>query len=549
MTRRLDPLAALLHGFLQRDDVEGDGDGKGQGHGRARAPACGLPPGVEVAVVQEGRGVRGIGAVGAEVGGGGEVLREGGVDDLGHPAERRQLVVGDQAAGVGGEIEEHVAVAADGRVEVVHEALGALGALLGRPEPAVEDRRVHLGGVPPQVGAGGELGAAAEVGSLHVRPGEALGWLRQGDDAPFRGATDAAFVADPAGVGPLDRDDRIGPQAADQVVPRGVVVGLLHAGVGIRPVEPDDGDGAVLGQQLVELVEEVAVVVVDLVRVAAEGRGRLPPSSRIRLEALGGGRDDGAGLGAAVAVVTPGVRGVRPQLVQVGGREVDPQLETLGARGLGDGPDHVALSAQPGARDDGLGRVARGPHAEAVVVLAHEDHESAAGALHGTDPLLGVERTGVEYRRVLPAIAPLDAPERVRAEVHEEGSLEPHPCALVGARQRLRRLLGPHGGGVLRCDHVPGRVLDRRSLAATGARQPGHQPPEQDSSRDETRRGWGLRHRLHDSVDVAGHGSPPCRGNLTRRAEPIRESTVNERGLRIEGPILSPMPEQEGVGL
>ena len=158
-----------------------------------------------------------------------------------------------------------------------------------------------------------------------------------------------------------------------------------------------------------------------------------------------------------------------------------------------------------------MARVARGPQAESVVVLAHEDHESAAGALHGAEPLLGVQRGGSEERRVLPAIAPLDATERVRAEVDEEGSLEPHPGALVGSRQDLRGLLGRLGGGVLRRNHVPGRVLDRRGLAATGVRQPGHESRERDSSRD--------------GDDGRHHSSPGTSRNSNRLAEVASQSS------------------------
>ena len=85
----LDPLAAVVDGLLQRDDVEGGGGGEGQGHGRAGVAGSGFPPGVQVAVVHQRRVVRGIGAVGGEACAGREVVREGGFDDLGHPSERR----------------------------------------------------------------------------------------------------------------------------------------------------------------------------------------------------------------------------------------------------------------------------------------------------------------------------------------------------------------------------------------------------------------------------------------------------------------------------
>ena len=62
---------------------------------------------------------------------------------------------------------------------------------------------------------------------------------RQGNDAPFRGAAHAAFIAHPAHVRPFAHDDRAGLQMADQVIPRVVIVSLLDARIGIRAVEPD----------------------------------------------------------------------------------------------------------------------------------------------------------------------------------------------------------------------------------------------------------------------------------------------------------------------
>ena len=129
---------------------------------------------------------------------------------------------------------------------------------------------------------GRESGAAAQIASRQVRPSEVIGRRRQGNDAPFRGAAHAAFIAHPAHVRPFAHDDRSGLQMADQVIPRVVVVGFMDARIRIRAVEPDFLDRPVFGQQFVKLVQEVAIVVVHHVGVIRETRCRCAAIRGIR---------------------------------------------------------------------------------------------------------------------------------------------------------------------------------------------------------------------------------------------------------------------------
>ncbi len=210
----------------------------------------------------------------------------------------------------------------------------------------------------------------------HVRPVEFVGRRRQRDDAPFRGAADAAFVAHPAHVRPFAHDDGVGLEAADQVIPRRVVVGLVDARIRIRAVEPDFVDRPVFGQQLVKLVQEVTIVVVHHVGVIRETRRRRAALGGIALEARRIGRDDRKHIAAAVAVVARRIFRIRLQLVKVRRRKINGQFDAVRAGGVGHFAHQVALAAAPRTGDGRMRRVAGRPHAESIVVLGRRARSS-----------------------------------------------------------------------------------------------------------------------------------------------------------------------------
>ena len=147
------------------------------------------------------------------------------------PVQGVKLVVGNQTAFIGRQIQDEISVAPDGRVKDVHQLRDGARMFVARPKPlaVAENGGVHFRRIPPEMRTGLELGAAAEIARRHVRPVECLGRRRQRNDAPFRGAANAAFIAHPAHVRPFAHDDRVGLQAADQIIPRRVIVGLMDA--------------------------------------------------------------------------------------------------------------------------------------------------------------------------------------------------------------------------------------------------------------------------------------------------------------------------------
>jgi hypothetical protein len=106
------------------------------------------------------------------------------------------------------------------------------------------------------------------------------------------------------------------------------------------------------------------------------------------------------------------------------------------------------------------------------VVFADEHDHLATELLHRVKPLVGVQFLGIENRRIFATAAPLDAVERVHAEVEEKRPLQPHPVRLIGARQNLRRLFGDDGVGIAVGNHLLRGVRDRRGCIFVRERLP-----------------------------------------------------------------------------
>ena len=67
--------------------------------------------------------------------------------------------------------------------------------------------------------------------------------------------------------------------------------------------------------------------------------------------------------------------------------------------------------------------------------------------------------------------APLDAIERIHAEVEKERPLQPHPVRLIGARQNLRGFFGDDGSGITVGNYLHRGIRDRRGRGGTGVRE------------------------------------------------------------------------------
>ena len=89
--------------------------------------------------------------------------------------------------------------------------------------------------------------------------------------------------------------------------------------------------------------------------------------------------------------------------------------------------------------------VPRGPEAETIVMFDNGNDQFAARIFDGCDPLTAVQGGGVEDRRRLATVAPLDTAKRIGAKVNKKGALQPHPRRLVGTWEHLGRLLGNDG--------------------------------------------------------------------------------------------------------
>lgn len=399
-----DALAALSDGFLERDDVEGrifrelEGEFGGWGGG--------LPPSVEIVIENLGDLVFGGGGGGGDFCVVGEVVGKSGANDLVHREKWLGLLLGDDAARVWGEVEEEVGISPDGGVVDVDKLLGGARGFALFPEPSVEDGDVGFPWVPDEEFSFGEVGEVSDVVAHHIIPFAVVRFCGDGEDAPFRFAGGALLVSDPAAVWAFDGDHGVGLEGTDELVPSLAVVLLGRVGLfGIGSVEPDFCDGAVFAEELVKLIEEVAIVVVDVVFESgfASGGGASAGGVGCKRGGIGG---DGGGLDfAAASVVTFRVF----DLKEIGWGEIDAELDALFVAGLGDVEDEIAFAVAPRRGGDAVVVVAGGPEAESVVVFYDEHDHFSADLFDGFDPLGGVELGRVENFRIFFASSPFDA--------------------------------------------------------------------------------------------------------------------------------------------
>src|ERR1019366_1358811 len=134
-----------------------------------------------------------------------------------------------------------------------------------------------------------------------------------------------------------------------------------------------------------------------MVSEAPESRGLLEPIGRVCFEAGRISGNHGTKLFTFVSVVAVGVCRIRPQLVKVGGRKIDSQLDAVLSGCIGDLAEHATLPSPPRAGRNRVVWVTGGPQVKPVVMLANQDHHLAAGILDASNPLVRIQLRRVQY--------------------------------------------------------------------------------------------------------------------------------------------------------
>ena len=300
-------------------------------------------------------------------------------------------IVGMEQALVGGrDVQQKHGVAAHGFFIDVQQLFQRLHLIIlaGMPEPARPDGGVHLRRVPDQVLFISQNGAAAQIlipcldGALPE--GGIICLLAVSGDflridgaprhhAPFGGAGVSCLVAAPADIRPAHMNAGIGLQVANHSIVTIPVIDLLFA-IGAFPtgaIQPYSEDVPVAGEQLRQLGDKVIIV----------------------------------RLSRAVQRMMP-----------VPWRQVHPEADTARLAGPRRFGHHIHRA---GAGSHGVLRVAAGPQAETVVVLAGQNQASHASGFDGLHPLDWIQFRGVEQGRTFRAIAPFLVGKGVHGKVHE----------------------------------------------------------------------------------------------------------------------------------
>ena len=264
------------------------------------------------------------------------------------------------------------------------------------PEPAGTDGGIDLRRVPAQLRLIFEnrLAAEVEIGGgnfplpelvavllLAVR-GNFLcipGALRY--DAPLARTGDAGLVAAPAHVRPADGNTGVWLQPAHRLV---IAVPVVELFFPVRPfaarsVKPYAEDFSVAGQKLFELMHKIVVI----------RRSR------------------------AVQ-----------RVVAIPGREVNAEGQTGPAAGVGGLAHNVAPAVPERAGRDGMVCIPARPQAEAVVMLAGENHALHSRFADRLGPLIGVKAIRTEDRGRFRSVSPLPAGKGVYREMDKSVKFE-----------------------------------------------------------------------------------------------------------------------------
>ncbi len=285
----------------------------------------------------------------------------------------------DLASAVWREVEVEAASTSDGGIIDGEEVLEVFDAFVFGcvVEPAWADGDVAFGGDP--VGSGAFAAIEAFGGSAGVAAFDV-------DGGPAGVAGHAPFITDPAHIGAGIAEHYghglevaydipgIGPVVVGAVVDFSLFAGAaVEAIAAVGAIEPDGEQGAVVGEEFLQLVAVVGEV-----------------------------------FGLAVL-----------RMVTVPRRQVYAELDALFLAGIGEFANDVAFSVFPGAVFYGVIRVGAGPEAESVVVFGGEDQAAHSGHFGGGGDLGGVEAGGVEDCGGFVTVAPFLVGECIYRKVDE----------------------------------------------------------------------------------------------------------------------------------
>ena len=220
-------------------------------------------------------------------------------------------------------------------------------------------------------------------------------------------------------------------QRTDHLLPGLIVIGLSAFLFRVCSVEPYLIHLAVFGEDFEQLVHEVLVIVVH-----HELEFRFV-GKRTSFHFT---RNGAQGLFASVSVQAFRIL----NLVQVGRRQIDTQLQAVLLARFGKVSQNIPLAVLESGGHDAMFRISGLPQTETVVVLHGEHHQLHAGRLDGLAPLVGIQCFQIKDRRIFLTGSPFHTGECVRSEVDKGNELLFQSAQLVVGRNHVSRLLDNH---------------------------------------------------------------------------------------------------------
>ena len=313
---------------------------------------------------------------------------------------------------IGWNVQQQTCIRTDGiQIDVQQFVCRAhVGVLLRVVKPTRSDGGIHLRRIPDKLSCIADDRSAADVFVLRVDFAGKFSVIRLlrfrcrafcipqlcGNHAPLGFPAMPGLVAAPAHIGTADIQNCIWLQFAQYCIVAFPIVNLLFAVFALTTgtVKPEAENIAIVCCKFSQLGNEIIII-------------RFP-------------------LPIACIVTIP--RG-----------EIDTKLDTAAPTGIRYLAHNIALSVLPWAVLDAVLGVGARPQAEAVMVLAGQNQRLHAGTFDCGDPLVGIQRIGVEQRRVFGAVAPLAVREGIHAEMGKGVKFKLLPCQLARAgRDRSR---------------------------------------------------------------------------------------------------------------
>ena len=314
---------------------------------------------------------------------------------------------------IGWNVQQQAGIRTDGiQIDVQQFACRAhVSVLLRVVKPTCSDGSIHLGRIPDKFSCIADNRSAADVLALRVNFAGEFSVIRLlrfrcrafcipqlcGNHAPLGFPAMPGLVAAPAHIGTADIQNRIRLQFAQYCIVAFPIVNLLFAvfALATGTVKPEAENISVVCCKLSQLGNEIIII-------------RFP-------------------LPIACIVTIP--RG-----------EIDTKLDTAAPAGIRYLAHNIALSVLPRAVFYAVLGVGARPQAEAVMVLAGQNQRLHAGTFDCGDPLVGIQRIGVEQRRGFGAVAPLAVREGIHAEMGKGVKFKLLPCQLARAGRDRGRI-------------------------------------------------------------------------------------------------------------